>query len=109
MNDRLRLLTRLTRRFGFNSRGLKSISSVSSSAYVRRSRGEFDLIKQRFVINPALIGLQSSLYVGGSRRTQDFAQNPLIPSRFNKEFLIHKKNIDIDKGFLHEKCNRSIR
>ena len=34
---------------------------------VWNSRGKFDEIKKKFVINPAPIALQSSLNVGGSR------------------------------------------
>ena len=33
---------------------------------VRNSRGKFDEIKERFMINPAPIASQSSLNVGGS-------------------------------------------
>ena len=36
-------------------------------ADVRNSRGKFDEIKEKFVINPAPIASQSSLNVGGSR------------------------------------------
>ena len=32
---------------------------------VRNSRGKFDEIKEKFVINPALIALKSSLNAGG--------------------------------------------
>ena len=34
---------------------------------VRNSRGKFDEIKEKFVINPTPIALQSSLNAGGSR------------------------------------------
>ena len=44
---------------------------------VRNSRGKFDEIKGKFVINPAPIASQSSLNVGGSRRTRDLPQNSL--------------------------------
>ena len=77
MNNQFILLTRLTRRLGFKSRRLKCIWSVSSSAYVRRSRGEFDQILQRFMINPAFIGLQSSLERGGITKNSGFAQKSL--------------------------------
>ena len=42
-------------------------------ADVRRSRGKFNEIRWKFVINPALIGSQSCLNAGGSQRTQDLA------------------------------------
>ena len=42
-------------------------------ADVQRSRGKFDEIRWKFVINPAPIGSQLSLNVGGSGRTQDLA------------------------------------
>ena len=74
MNDLISLLTQFSWRFGFNSRGLKSIGLISSSADVRRSRGNFDWIWQNFVINPTPIGSHSSLNAGGSRWTQDLAQ-----------------------------------
>ena len=85
MNDRFTLLTRLTRRFGFNSRGFKSICVISSSAYVRHSRGEIDRIKRWFVINPTPIGSQSSLNAGDHEELKILLKNHLIPSRFNQE------------------------
>ena len=77
--------------------------SVSSSAYVRRSRGQFDQIKQRFVINATPIGWQLSLNMGGSRRTHDFAKTLLNFFRFQWRVKFTKKNIDICKGFPREK------
>ena len=44
-------------------------------ADVRNSRGKFDKIKGKFVINPALIASQSSLNAGRSRWTRDLPQN----------------------------------
>ena len=58
---------------------------VSSSTYVWRSRGEFNQIMQRFVINSAMIGSHQVLNVGGSRRTQDFALKLL------NLFMIHSR------------------
>ena len=71
-NDRFTLLTRLTWRLGSKSRRLKCIWSVSSSAYVRHSRGEFDQILQRFVINPALIRSNRSLGRKGILKNSGF-------------------------------------
>ena len=42
-------------------------------ADVQCSRGKFDEIRWKFVINSTPIGSQSSLNAGGSRRTQDLA------------------------------------
>ena len=100
MNNQFILLTRLLQRRGFNSGELKCICSISSSADVLRSRGEFDRIKQNFMINPSPIGSQSSLNVRGSRRTQDLAQKLLycfaIQSRVKRrrESLIWWEPID---------------
>ena len=44
---------------------------------VRNSRGKFDEIKEKFMVNPAPIASQSSLNVGGSRRTRDLPRNLL--------------------------------
>ena len=44
---------------------------------VRNSRGKFDEIKEKFVINPAPIASQSSLNVGGTRWTRDLPRNSL--------------------------------
>ena len=77
MGDWFSLLTRLTRRLGSKSRQLKCIWLVSSSTYVRCSMGEFDQILQRFVINPALIGLQSSLEHEGIMRNSEFCSKLL--------------------------------
>ena len=77
MIDRTSLLTWLPRRFGFNSRGLKSIGLISSSADVRRSRGKFNQIRRLITMNHALIGSQSSLNTGESWWTQDLPSNSL--------------------------------
>ena len=77
MNDRFSLLTRLTWRFDFNSRGLKSIDLISSSADVRRSRGEFDRLQRIIMTNPASIGLWLSLNAGESWWAQDLPQKLL--------------------------------
>ena len=77
MIDRTSLLTRLPWRWGFNSRGLKWICAVSSSAHVRRSREKFDQIRRLITTTPALIGLRSSLNVGESWWTQDLPSNSL--------------------------------
>ena len=89
-------------RFGFNSRRLKSIGSISSSAYVRRSRGESDQIRRWFVINLAPIVSQSSLNGGGSRRTQDLAKKLLKSFTIQSRVKIQSENIDIDKRNLQE-------
>ena len=44
---------------------------------VRNWRGKFDEIKEKFVINPAPIASQSSVYAGGSRWTRDLPRNSL--------------------------------
>ena len=44
---------------------------------VRSSRGKFDEIKEKFVINPAPIASQSSLNAGGTRWTRDLPRNSL--------------------------------
>ena len=44
---------------------------------VRNSMGKFDEIKEKFVINPAPITLQSSLNVGGSRWTRNLSRNSI--------------------------------
>ena len=44
---------------------------------VRNSRGKFDEIKEKFVINPAPIASQSSLNAGGTRLTRDLPRNLL--------------------------------
>ena len=46
-------------------------------ADVQNSRGKFDEIKRKFVINPAPIASQLSLNAGESGRTYDFAPNLL--------------------------------
>ena len=60
---------------------------------VRRSRGKFDEIRQKFMMNPAPIGSQSSLNVGGSWGTHDLSFKLLnsftIESRV--KFFIEKK------------------
>ena len=88
------MLTWFPWRWGFNSRGLKWICADSSSADVRCSRGKFDQIRRNFVINPAPIGSQSRLNVGGSWRTQDLAKKLLnsftIQSRVKKTREEHR-------------------
>ena len=44
---------------------------------VLNSRGKFDEIKEKFVINPAPIASQSSLNAGGTRWTRDLPRNSL--------------------------------
>ena len=44
---------------------------------VRNSRGKFDKNKEEFAINPTPISLQSSLSMGGSRRTRDLPRKLL--------------------------------
>ena len=44
---------------------------------VRNSRGKFDEIKEKFVINPAPIASQLSLNAGGTRWTRDLHRNSL--------------------------------
>ena len=72
MNDLFTLLTRLTRRLGSKSCRLKCIWSVSSSAYVQHSRGEFDQILQWFMINPASIWSKLSLGCRGVTKNSGF-------------------------------------
>ena len=77
MIDWISLITQFSWRFGFNSRRLKSIDLISSSADVRRSRGKFDRIRRLITTNLALIGSQSSLNAGKSWWTQDLPSNSL--------------------------------
>ena len=95
MNDWFTQLTRLMRRLGSKLRRLKCIWSVSSSAYFRHSRGEFDQILWWFTINPAPIGSQSSRNAGGSWRTQDFTQkllNSLTIQSKRKNHVLQEKS-----------------
>ena len=104
MIDRTSLLTQFLWRCGFNSRGLKWICMGSSSADVRCSRAKFDQIRRNFVINPTLIGSQSSLNAGRSWRTQDLAQKLLnsftIQSMVEKQEEHHR----FLKGNFRENC-----
>ena len=67
---------------------------------VQNSRGKFDEIKGKFAINLAPIASQSSLNMGGSRRTRDLRQNSLnslhksIKSKESKkgEYMLLKGN-----------------
>ena len=73
---------------------------------VWRSRGEFDRIKQNFVINRAPIGSQSSLNAGGGEGHDELKillKNCLIASRFNQELRFKGKNIGIKRRNLREK------
>ena len=73
--DQISLLTWVQWRWGFNSRGLKWICVVSSSADIPRSRGKFDEIWRLITANPALIGSRSSLNRAESQCTQDLPLN----------------------------------
>ena len=66
------LLTLLTWRLGFKSRRLKCICSISSSACIRRSRGDSDRFLQWFVINLASIWSQLSLECRGITKNLRF-------------------------------------
>ena len=55
------------------------------------------------MINPAPIGSQLSLNVGGSQRTEDLAQKFLNSFTIQSRVEFTKKNIDIYKRFPHEK------
>ena len=90
-----------------NSRGLTSIGLVSSSADIRRSRGEFDRIKRWFVINPAPIESQSSLNAGGSRRTQDLAQKSLNSFMIQSRVLTQRKRTPFYRRKSHKNCGPS--
>ena len=61
---------------------------IFSITDVRNSKGKFDKIRWKFMINPAPIRSKSSLNEGGSRRTQDFSFKSLnsfmIQSRVKK-------------------------
>ena len=67
---------------------------------VRNSRGKFDEIKEKFVINPAPIASQSSLNAGGTRWTRDLPRNSLnfFTSRSKveeqrREYMLLKREI----------------
>ena len=52
---------------------------------VRNSRGKFDEIKEKFVINPAPIASQSSLNAGDHDELEIFLKICLIPSRIEQK------------------------
>ena len=52
---------------------------------VRNSRGKFDEIKGKFVINPALIASQSSLNAGEHDELEIFLETRLISSRVDQK------------------------
>ena len=59
---------------------------------VRNSRGKFDEIKEKFVINPAPIASQSSLNRGDHDELEIFLKICLISSRFDQK-LKNKREI----------------
>ena len=63
---------------------------------VRNSRGNFDEIKEKFVINPAPIASQSSLNAGGTRELEIFLETRLISSLVDQKL----KNKEGIHGFL---------
>ena len=103
MNDRFTLLTRLTWRLGFNSRGLKSICSVSSLAYVRRSRGKFNQIKRWITTNPASIWSWLSLEHRGIVMNSRYALKSLNCFTINQELLWRREYINFYKEIPREK------
>ena len=67
---------------------------------VRNSKGKFDEIKEKFVINPAPIASQSSLNVGEFKgKLEIFLEICLIPSRIDQKL----KNKGRIHGFLKGK------
>ena len=77
MIDRISLLTQFPWRFGFNSRGLKSIGLISSSRMFG-VQGENSIKIQRLITtNLAPIGSRLSLNAGESWWTQDLPSNSL--------------------------------
>ena len=52
---------------------------------VRNSRGKFDEIKEKFVINPAPIASQSSLNAGEHDELEIFLETRLISSRVDQK------------------------
>ena len=77
-------------------------------ADVRRSREKFYEIRWKFVINPASIGSQSSLNVGGSRRTQDLTLK--LPNSFTIQSRVKRKQESslVLMGFLRAQRQSSV-
>ena len=67
---------------------------------VRNSRGKFNEIKEKFVINPAPIASQSSLNSGGHDELEIFLEIPLIPSRIDQKLKNKGRNTLVLKGKL---------
>ena len=67
---------------------------------VRNSKGKFDEIKEKFVINPAPIDWQSSLNAGDHDELEIFLEIRLIPSRIDQKFRF--------KGRIHGILKREI-
>ena len=110
INDWFTLLTRLTKILGSKSRQLECICSVFSSAYVQRSRGEFDQILQRFVINPASIRSELSLRRKGIMKNSRFMlQTCLISSRFNQELRYKEEEHRFIREIAAKIADRPIR
>ena len=95
MHDRFSLLTRLPWRFGFNSRGLKSIDLISSSADVRHSMGEFNRIQRLITTNPASIGSQLCVNAGESWWTQDLPSKSLILFTIRSKVKRRRENTSV--------------
>ena len=81
----------MTWRFGFNLHWLNSISLISSSACVRRSRGNSNLlamIHDQSCLN--MIPIESGMQ-GDHKELTNFLQNCLIASRFNRKLVYKEK------------------
>ena len=59
---------------------------------VRTSRGKFDEIKEKFVINPAPIASQSSLNEGEHDELEIFLETRLISSRVDQKLKNKRRN-----------------
>ena len=68
-------------------------------ADVRNSREKFDVIKEKFAINPAPIALQLSLNAGDHDELEIFVEIRLIPSRIDQKL----KNNEELHGFFKRK------
>ena len=70
---------------------------------VRNSRGKFDEIKEKFVINPAHIASQSSLNAGGSQWTRDLPRNSLNLFTNRSKVQEQRENTWVFKGKISPK------
>ena len=103
------LLTWLTWRLGFKSRGLKSISLVSSLMCIRHSMGDSDQFSQRFVINPTSIWWHMSLECRDHEEVNILLQKCLISSHFNQNLSLQGGRTAIYRKIIAINAVRPIR